>query len=129
LTSHQYTVKVYNANVSATGNGEETLFPNTQDIAISYVRVHTFVATTNDGTNNWTIVFRLLNLDRTGTTTALTVNTGTTPDAPNTYNNHSAAVSVVEATNKFSCGASMTKNNAPGNLYIWVTATFRLVAP
>ena len=134
LTVHEYSMPLEISNAStpvtyaAAGNtvASRIAYRNDYSLYITRVSTITIVATTNDGTNNWTYSLRALVGNGTS---ALTIHTFTTAaDAAGTQSTHDAAPSnnaVVASRNYFDI--VVTKNNAPGALTLWSSVYYRLI--
>ena len=126
LTVHEY-VHPLGATVS-TAAATNTDFVIRTDYApyVTRVSVVSFVATTNNGANYWTVTISGLDGGKTSATTVLAFNTSA--DLVNNYISHEAAPSTANPTNRtyWRMGLAITLG-APGVLTVGVALYYRLI--
>lgn len=99
------------------------VWANTYDVWLVDWRFTTYVATTNNGSNNWTIA--LSKTDGTSTTNIVTPTTSA--DAADNYVTHVSTIGALLGTANDMLALDVTKNSAPGGLYVSAMVTYRLV--
>ncbi len=126
LTTQEFSVFV-TGTLSATGS-VGNLYKIREDYVPYFTRfsVVTKVATTNDGTNNWTVSFRGINLAVSAATTLHSFSTS--GDAADTQVDHSGNCNGTPSpSNKVLTDVNCAKNNAPGNLLVQAGWFYRLI--
>jgi hypothetical protein len=80
----------------------------------------TFVVTTNDGTKFWTVSLKKEAVAGGGATAITNFSTGTAPDTPSQWTNHTVAIDALLGTNIAFLSVDITKTSTPGNIYVMV---------
>ena len=133
LTTTEYTAENFS------GNTNSTLFDFAASDSFSFlwrfrtqyapyftrVAVTTRVATTNNGTNFWTIGFDCYNLSFGAGTTIYTFTTAA--DTVNAYTDHEGAPSTPNPSNNTHLALSVQKTLTPGTLRVLFRAFYRLI--
>lgn len=115
----------FNSFAASAAVGRMSPWHTTYDLWLVNLYTSYFVATTNDGTHNWTMTFA--KADATNASTTIVTFT-TNADAANTFLTRETAIGAlfVPATYKH-LRLDATKNNTPGNLTIAAALSYRLV--
>lgn len=88
----------------------------------------TFVSTTNDGTNKWTLTLSKESKAAAYTqTTIVSFSTGTTPDTATQFIVHTVAINALVGTSSGTLTVGVTKVAAPGNMTSSHAVTYRVV--
>ncbi len=124
LTAHEYTLNFAEATVSATANGTITWIGDTLQPYFSRIEARTYVDTTNDGSNYWTLAVRSILLDNT-VTTVTTFNTS--GDAADTYVDNSEDADTTVPANYGGAYIRYVTTGTPGDLTYSITARYRLI--
>jgi len=124
LTMHEYSISTFATNVSAAGDPIALPFDGRYAAYYTRANVVTYVATTNDGTNYWTVGIEGVNLAFSARTTLFSFNTSADTLATLTQHADSTASA---PTNNFWINAKLTKTNAPGNLNVYYNVAYRLI--
>lgn len=130
LTIHEYDMGV--GHVSAAGAFAATAtagrHPVRQDFGIYLTRwaVVSFVSTTNNGTNFWTVELQRRDTSNTGTAID-SFSTGTGPDAADTWVNHDQVIDAVLDSSARELQVVWTKTLNPGTILAPGTILYRLI--
>jgi hypothetical protein len=123
----EYAVSANRLANSASGGVDVIAMRTDHSWVATRVVMLTNVATTNDGSNYWTIGVDGKNLALSANTTISSANTAA--DSPDTWTSHE------EAPDTASPGANdqwlnmfVVKNGSPGNLDVYITVFYRMVA-
>ena len=92
---------------------------------VERVMVQTYVSTTNNGSNNWTVQAQSFTLGGTGHN--LGASFSTSADTANVWKKHAVTVGAQMTAGDEQFRFSFTKVSAPGNLYIQSAFVYRLI--
>jgi hypothetical protein len=126
LTQHVMATQV----VDRTGvaNAEErvlVLSDTAWDIYITDIQVNTYVDTTNNSSDYWTLEIQGQDLARTSESVAFTVNTSA--DAADTWIDHSGPATDASPTNQITLISDVSSNDSPGTLDYTVQFYYRYI--
>jgi hypothetical protein len=113
-------------NFSATGNTALHALRSDYAPYLTRIVLKTRVNTTNDATNNWTVVVQSLTLALA--TTAVYTLASTNGDGTS-YTNHDGAPSTAAPSSPAFLRLALTKNVAPGTLDVAASVWYRLIVP
>jgi hypothetical protein len=99
------------------------VWSNTYDMWLIDWRYSSYVATTNNGSNYWTVELR-----KTDGVSSASISAPTTAsDAPDTYITHVATIGALLGTANDVLAMDLTKTSSPGGIYVVGLVSYRLV--
>lgn len=125
LTTFELSMQIPATTFSASTSSALAAFRTDRAPYITRVALSYYVATTNNGSNYWDIVWRGVNSSYAGATSILSQTTSA--GSANTWTRTEAAASNSTPSNNAILDVNISKVNSPGNLQIIGTCFYRLI--
>lgn len=125
VTAHTEYITLSGQTASANGSTHIGRMSDNYPPYFVHTDLTTYVATTNDGSNYWTVIFRSLDDISSVGTDVRSVTTDS--DSADTYVEHDASVSVSPTSDYGNFYVQHNKTGSPGNLTFLVGIRYRLV--
>lgn len=125
LTTFELSMQIPSTTFSGSTSYALAAFRTNYAPYITRVALSYYVATTNDATHNWTVVWRGVSASYSGATTILSQSTSA--GSPSIWTRIEAGPSNATPSNNAILDFNITKVNSPGNLQVIGTCFYRLI--